>query len=273
MTYYNSTIKRYSFLWSKSQNTKPPKRYHFNSMQEVIPEEIVRGSIGLDIGCGCGWDTFIMAKNNPSVRIIGMDISESVYRASQLNNNLKNAIMLRGSAADIPLKNETCDFVYSFGVLHHMSDYKKAFLEISRVLKIGSPSFLYLYEDHSGDLFKYTAIKMIVFIRKITMLIPSRILYWLSCAISPIFVILFSWPAKIFKKYRLTYKLYEKMPFNFGGPLLSLKGDLYDRFGAPIEIRFDQEMLRRVFMECNFTNIQITRLKATAGWVAWAYKN
>jgi len=269
---YRDTVKRYSFLWSKCLDIDPPEGYHFNSMQEVIPEDIVRGSMGLDLGCGCGWDVYIMAKNNPSVRIVGMDISKGAYAASLLNKDIKNTAIINGSASNIPLKDEICDFVYSFGVLHHMQDYEKGFSEICRVLKKGTPVFLYLYEDHSKTSWKRMAIKLVTFIRRITVRIHPRILYILACLISPVIVLLFSYPARIFKRFKLTYGLYERMPFNFADSLFSLKGDIYDRFAAPIEKRFSEKDLRSIFTGCNFTNVNMTKLKATAGHVVWAYK-
>ncbi|MDD4979826.1 MAG: cobalamin-dependent protein [Candidatus Omnitrophica bacterium] len=263
---------RYGFLWSTCDNMPPPKKYHLDFMQETIPEKITRGSCGLEIGCGCGWDAFAMAKNNPMLHVIGMDISDGVYVAAKLSRKLNNVNIIKGSAVDIPLRNGVCDFVYSFGVLHHIPDYKKAFLEIGRVLKKGSPCFLYLYEDHAQNLIKYLGIKLINIIRKFTLKIPPRILYLFSCLISPVFVIIFSYPARFFKRYRITYTLYEKIPFNFGRSLFSLRGDIYDRFSAPVEHRFSRDELYRIFDEFNFYNIQITKIKATAGWVAWGYK-
>jgi len=267
-----NTAEKYSFLWSRYEHVEPPEKYHFDLMQEVISDRIVRGSVGVDLGCGPGWDTFNMARKYPLVRIIGMDISGGVYKTSSITRDLKNAVTIKASASSIPLKGEVCDFVYSFGVLHHMGDYRKGFSEISRVLKKNSPAFLYLYEDHYGDPLKYIAVKISTALRRITVRIPSRGLYILSCAASPLMVLLFSYPAKIFRRYKLTYKLYEKMPFNFGSSPFSLRGDLYDRFSAPTEMRFNQKSLYKILAECNFANVQITKLKATAGWVVWGYK-
>lgn len=263
---------RYGFLWANYAKSQPPEKYHLDFMQEVIPEKIARGSCGLEIGCGCGWDIFYLAKDNPALRMVGIDISDGVHGAGELNRNLTNVNIIKGSAVDMPLKNEVCDFVYSFGVLHHIPDYKKAFLEINRVLKKGSPCFLYLYEDHAQNPIKSLGIKITNIIRKVTVKIPPRILYIFSCLISPVFMVIFSYPARIFKKYRLTYKLYEKMPFNFGTSLFSLRGDIYDRFSVPVEHRFGRNELYRIFNEFNFYNIQITKMQATAGWVAWGYK-
>ncbi len=267
-----ATAERYGFLWSRQETAGADKKYHFDYMQEVIPEKIVRGSVGLDIGCGSGLDVFNMARNNSSVRIIGMDISDGIYAASHLNRDIKNAALIKGSASDIPLKDGSCDFVYSFGALHHMPDHRRGFSEMARVLKSGSPCFLYLYEDHADNIIKYIGIKIICFIRKVTVTMPPRIIYGISFLLSPSCVLLFSYPAKIFKRFRFTYGLYEKMPFNFGTSLFSLQGDIYDRFAAPVEFRFGRRDLCKTLVMNNFTKINIIRLKAAAGWVAWAYK-
>ena len=271
MKYYD-TIKRYGFLWSRQAGSKPPDKYHFDAMQEVVSDNIVRGQIGLDLGCGSGVDTFIMAKRNPRIRIIGMDVSEGVNASFKLNKGLKNAIILRGSASHIPLKGETCDFVYSFGVLHHMDDYREGLSEARRVLKKGSPVFLYLYEDHAGSPYKKMAIKIINLVRSVTARIPSNILYALCCILSPLIVLSFSMPARVFKRYSCTYRFYERMPFNFGTSLFSLRGDLYDRLAAPMETRFGKEELYKILRDFGFRDVHLARLRATAGWVVHAFK-
>jgi len=266
------TSKTYSFLWSRHDETLPV-RWHFNLMQDVIPEDIVRGNLGLEVGCGCGYDTFIMAKNNPSVKIIGIDVSEEgVSKAYRFNNNLKNSFILRASAMNIPLGNNKCDFVYSFGVLHHIREYKKSFLEIYRVLKPKSPIFIYLYEDFSGSFLKRNLIKVVSIIRKITVKLSPSVIYKLTYLFAPFLFLFFSCPAKIFKKFKFTYRWYEKTPFNYGTGLFSLRDDLYDRFAAPIENRFNKKMLHEALNDCEFKHIKVTRLKAISGLVAWAYK-
>lgn len=75
-------------------------------MQEVIPEKIVRGSLGLEIGCGGGWDTHIMAKGNPSIKFISMDISDGVYLATEVNQNLKKCLYYKGVCYSNSLKGQ-----------------------------------------------------------------------------------------------------------------------------------------------------------------------
>jgi len=268
----SDTARKYSYLWKRYKGVEPPERCHFDCMQEVISQKIVNGAMGLDLGCGLGWDTFKMAKGNPRTRVVGMDICDVVSIASEVNKKLPNVSVFKGSATDIPLKNGVCDFVYSFGVLHHMQNYIKGLKEINRVLKKKSPVFLYLYEDHSGNLLKYIAVKIVGAIRKVTVGIPLGIAHILTYIFSPILFLLFSCPAKVFKRFKCTYGIYEKMPFNFAGSPFSLCGDLYDRFTTPVEIRFGRKALHNLLVECNFTDVEITKLEATAGWVVTARK-
>ena len=73
-------------------------------------------------------------------------------------------------------------------------------------------------------------------------------------------------------KFKLTRRIAENTPFNFGTGPFSLRGDIYDRFGAPVEYRFSRQAVLDMFGECGFSNARVTRLYNTAGWVAWGYK-
>lgn len=263
----------YSFLWKKESSSLSSKVFHFNNMQEVIPIPIVSGAIGIDIGSGCGYDTYVMAKNNPEVKIISLDISDGVYRTKEFTKGLSNVRIVKGSVLSLPFKSGIFDFAYSFGVLHHTVDPKFGLKEIERVIKKDKAAFLYLYEDHQDNRIKYSALKIINFLRHITVRIPRRILYGASFLFSPVVVFFFTVPSKILKKLKSTKHLSEKIPFNFGTHPFSLAGDLYDRFSAPIEHRFNKCGVFALFTESGFRDVRATKLKNTAGWVAWGFKN
>lgn len=271
------TIKRtqeaYGFLWSKEkENSPPPQEWHFNKMQEAIDEPIVRGSVGIDIGSGQGFDTYIMAKNNPQVKIVSIDISDGIFNTKRLTSGFNNVKAIKCSCLDMPLKDGAFDFAYSFGVLHHTLNPEQGLLEIFRILRNNSPAFLYLYEDHSESPVKYIAIRMISAIRYFTISIPQKVLYGLSWMFSPLVYVIFTLPSKILRISRKTERLSEKIPFNFGKDLFSLRGDLYDRFSAPVEHRFSSKKIRSLLEECGFKDINIGRLKGISGWVVWGYK-
>lgn len=266
------TQKTYGFLWAREKVILPVNKWHFDAMQKVIDEPIVRGMRGIDIGSGCGYDTYIMAKNNPLVKIVSIDLSDGVYRTKKLTSTLENVQIIKSSILSAPIKDGIFDFAYSFGVLHHTSNPKKGLSEIARILKKDRPAFLYLYEDHSEDLVKYIAVRLIAKLRTITVRISPKIIYALSWIGSPFVFIVFSFPSKMLRKFKSTQVFAKKIPFNLGTGFFSLRGDLYDRFSTPIEHRFKRQEVYNLFTECGFCNVNITKLNDSSGWVAWGYK-
>jgi SAM-dependent methyltransferase len=266
------TENTYGLLWNSRSVDIPAEKWHFNAMQSVVSEPIVRGALGIEVGSGCGYDSYAMAKENPKIRLISIDISDGIFKTRERTKSLGNVFHVKCSALDLPVKDSMCDFAYSFGVLHHTPDPKKGLSEIARVLKNGSTAYLYLYEDHSENILKFIAVKIVSLVRMITTRIPHRILYALAWLASPFVYIAFTLPCKILKRFGSTSSIAANMPFNFGSGLFSLQGDLYDRLGAPVEFRFSRQAVIDMFTECGFLNIKITRLRDTAGWVVWGQK-
>lgn len=267
-----ATDMTYSLLWHGVENKDDIVRYHYDYMQEVIPEKIVEGRCGLEIGCGSGIDTRIMAARHPSTEIVAIDISEGVYTAVRFSKGLKNVHIIRSSSLKLPFRDRAFDYCYSFGVIHHTPDPARCFDEAYRVLRRGGKTFLYLYEDHADNMWKRYPIKIVTAIRKVSSRIDKRLLYLLSVLASPVVFLSFTVPAKILQRFDKTRKLADHIPFNFGTGPFSLRGDIYDRFGAPIELRFNKGTLGDMLARSGFTGMRYTRLKTSAGLVSWAQK-
>lgn len=121
-------------------------RYYFSSKFLDLSDKIV-----LDIACGEGFGSHILAKNSQFV--YGIDISkESVEHAtaSYKSSNLK---FLEGSTSSIPLNDSSVDIVVSYETIEHHNEHEKMLLEIKRILKpngiliISSPDKGF-YEKH-----------------------------------------------------------------------------------------------------------------------------
>lgn len=100
--------------------------------------------LSLEIGCGAGVGTEVIAKQFGAKKVIAIDIdSEQIELAKKnLISDLYDKVEFKiedAMALDEPA--ETFDAVFSFGVLHHMEDWRKAVMEISRVLKSGGEFF------------------------------------------------------------------------------------------------------------------------------------
>jgi len=90
----------------------------------------------LEVGCGIGRLTTILAKEHPGCTFIGVDISEGMIKQAP---ELSNVIYKLGKGRSIPEGITDIDFVYSMFVFQHIpEDGVRDYLEdIARVLKPG----------------------------------------------------------------------------------------------------------------------------------------
>ena len=267
----SDTVRLYSHLWSQAL-PGTLTRTHLHNVEEALGEPVVQGKIGLDAGSGSGKDTAMMARRHPSVEVISLEVSEGVYKTRRRTEGLSNVHVVRASVLALPLRSGVCDFGYSFGVLHHTTDPARGLQEIARTVKPGGRVSLYLYEDHTDNPWKAIPLKLITVLRLVTTKLNPRLLSSLCYLLSPFIVVIFSVPARVMRSFNLTRPLAEKMPFSFGTSLFSIHGDLIDRFGAPIEVRYSREGLLTLLQNCSLIAIRLTKLKAMAGWAARAVK-
>jgi malonyl-CoA O-methyltransferase len=88
----------------------------------------------LDLGSGTGFFTDLLASTYENV--IGLDISKSMLNFAKQNRD-ESILWLEADAHDIPLKDNSIDFIYSNLVMQWFDPLDKAIAEILRVLKPG----------------------------------------------------------------------------------------------------------------------------------------
>ncbi len=112
-------------------------RDHLNTPAffDILPN--VNGLYGIDIGCGEGSNTRLLAEKGAAVE--GIDISEKfIYEAKNFEN--KSALKTNyqtSSALGLPFKNDTFDFAVSFMCFMDIPETESALKEAFRVLKNG----------------------------------------------------------------------------------------------------------------------------------------
>ena len=103
----------------------------------------------LEIGCGAGIDTFLLA-TAVKEKVIGIDITEDAIKIAKENlkqqsKEIQNKVIFEtGDAEKLKYKDGEFDFVYSLSVLHS-TDVSKSLKEIARVITDNGTAVLYVF--------------------------------------------------------------------------------------------------------------------------------
>ena len=92
----------------------------------------------LDVGCGSGWATRLMAEKASSGRVVGIDIADEMIRlAQETSSSCSNVEFQVASAEKLPFVEK--DFTHSLSMesLYYYAEMLTAVREIKRVLKPG----------------------------------------------------------------------------------------------------------------------------------------
>ncbi len=112
----------------------------------------LKGKRVLDAGCGNGRYSYALS-NLGATEVVGFDMSETNLEDAnkRLQDRPRDGLSYqRGSVLDMPFEDESFDFVFSNGVLHHTTNLDKGLNELLRVLKKGGRGFLMLINDPGG---------------------------------------------------------------------------------------------------------------------------
>jgi SAM-dependent methyltransferase len=105
----------------------------------------------LDVGCGSGWATRLMARKAEAGRVVGIDIAdEMVELARQSSGSLTNVEFQVASAEKLPFNDGEFTHAFSMESLYYYSDMLQALREIKRVLQPGGlfVNVVDLYEEN-----------------------------------------------------------------------------------------------------------------------------
>ena len=125
-----------SFKEEKLYNKQTKDEKHLSLILNLI--KLNKNEIVLDLGTGSGYLAFAIAKENPSNKVIGLDIVENTLKRNSekaKQQNLSNLQFVAYDGIKLPFKDESIDVIYSRYALHHFPDIHYTFSELKRVLK------------------------------------------------------------------------------------------------------------------------------------------
>ena len=230
--------------WKTYNKILPQHQKEFKLYFDLIDLEALESKRICDLGCGIGrWSYFL---KDIAKEIVLVDFSESIFEARKNLSESDNIIFIMADILDLPFQDDTFDFIFSLGVLHHIPSPA---LQSVRKLSNLAPEFLvYLYYalDNRGILYKLI-FYLVDLIRNLisnitsstTRKILTEILMW-QLYIPTIFV------GKIMSMLGVNaskvpfYSIYGHM--NLG----RIRQDVYDRFFTRIEQRVTKKEIQKL---------------------------
>lgn len=91
----------------------------------------------LDVGCGLGDTTIMLAKHFKDTKVTGVDANASLIAHAGQNAYREEAEFLLSDARQLPFDDDIFDMVFSSYVTHHLADAPSAIREMRRVCKPG----------------------------------------------------------------------------------------------------------------------------------------
>lgn len=267
-----NTVEGFGDEWSRFDQSDLPEdeqKLLFDEYFSVFPwENISKESVGFDLGCGSGrWAKSVA----PKVRkLICIDPSSALDIAKKNLSNFDNCEFQSTTVDDISIDNNSMDFGYSLGVLHHVPNTEMGIKQCVEKLKKGAPLLLYLYYRFDNRPFWF---RFIWSISDLFRKIISKMPYGLRYIFSQIIAVVIYFPLA-----RTSFYM-EKLNLNVSNfPLSSYKNlsfytmrtDALDRFGTRLEQRFTRNEIKIMMENAGLENIKFSNSKPY--WVAVGYK-
>lgn len=125
--------------WAKAGRGEGMERGHRPMGEQAIElMAIAADARALDVGCGSGWATRLMAEKATAGRVIGIDISDEMVRlAAETSTAFANVEFRVASAEKLPFSDAEFSDAFSMESLYYYADMLAALKEIKRVLNPG----------------------------------------------------------------------------------------------------------------------------------------
>jgi len=219
------------------------------------------GDLVLDAGCGMGRHARMMA---PHVRqLVALDFSAAIEQAARTLAVVPHASCLQADLFRPPLADDTFDFVYSLGVLHHLHDTSGALGRLVRLVRPGGRLRIYLYWQPDG--WRGRLLSAVNAWRPLTTRLPFPLLKAFCFCLSAALWVGVVLPYKVLQAAgvsgvaRLPLVQYTKYPF------VILYNDQFDRFSAPLEKRYRESDVGPLLEACGLVDV---RVWPRYGWIA-----
>jgi len=130
--------------YGEAERSQVPEEAYLNSFgcgNPVAFAEVKPGEVVLDLGSGAGLDVLLASKKvGPKGKVIGLDMTSEMIEKAKENAakaGADNVDFRLGEMENMPVENESVDWIISNCVINLSPDKRRVFQEAFRVLKPG----------------------------------------------------------------------------------------------------------------------------------------
>lgn len=254
------TVDSFGDEWSRfdqSVMSEEEAKRIFDEYFAVFPWDLLPAhASGFDMGCGSGRWAALMAPRVGHLHCI--DPSTALDVARRRLSNLDNVSFHQASVDDGSLAEDSQDFGYSLGVLHHVPDTAAAMGSCVAMLKAGAPFLVYLYYafDNRPPAFR-VAWRCSDLIRRLVHRLPA----WSKHVVTDLFAL------TVYMPLARSARLLERLGMDVSNLPLShyrnhswytMRTDSRDRFGTPLEQRFTKEQITSMMESAGLRGIRFS---------------
>ncbi len=230
----------------------------FDDYFHIFPwVSLTESSIGADVGCGSGRWASLVAPRVGHLRLV--DPSGDALNVARRNLSYATNVSFHQASVDgLPFEEESLDFAYSLGVLHHVPDTAAAIHSIARILKSGAPFLIYLYYAFDNRPKWFRAIwKASDMLRRVVSRMPVSLKNVTCDAIALLLYLPLASAALMLERFGI---LPDAWPLAYyrNCEFYVMRTDALDRFGTSLEQRFSKQEIESMLESAGFKDIRFS---------------
>jgi SAM-dependent methyltransferase len=268
-----ATVRDFGAEWARFDQTSVPDEEMsrmFGEYFAVFPWEILPSdATGFDAGCGSGRWSPLVARRVGHLHCIDAAPAALAVARERLAG-LPNVTIHEASIDALPLADDSMDFGYSLGVLHHMPDPAAGLAACVRKLKRGAPMLVYLYYAFDN---RPAWFRMLWHVSDAIRKAVSKAPFWLKSILAEIFAALIYFPlargAALAEKFGAQVDNWPLSAYRWRS-YYSMRTDSLDKFGTRLEHRMTKTEIAAMMERSGLTNIRFSN--AVPFWCAVGIK-
>ena len=244
-------------------------RKMFDNYFNIFPWNILPPDArGFDLGCGSGrWAKQVAPRVGELHAIDPSEDALAVARRSMGGSD--NCHFHLAGVENMPLEDESCDFGYSLGVLHHIPDTQAGINACVGKLKAGAPFLLYLYYRFDNRPWWFRLLwRASDIVRQFVSRLPNSLRYALSQLLAAVVYFPLARTALILEKFGINVEAFPLSQYRHNS-FYVMRNDALDRFGTRLEKRFTRDEIQHMMENAGLENIKFSD---TSFWTAFGIK-